>query len=352
MIKSLEIQNIQSHEDTKLDFHPGVNVIIGSSDSGKTTIIRSLRKLVWNRPSGNALHSNWKDAGNSAIKLATNEGAVVWSKDKIDKYELTIPGQKTLEFTAFATTVPQEISNFLNIDEVNLQNQLDAPFLLSETPGVVASYLNKVARLDQIDIGISNINKWITGIKDLLNYKKGQLASEQVKLEKFNYLTDFEADVKTLEGLEKESDNIQAKYDQLSKLLQNIKSLDKRIEEEQQILKAEPLVDEILRLIKERKEVQTKHDKLCKLLNDIDVIQEQLDSYNNILIAEPIVIELLTLYKSRDAIEADRSKLTRLVQDIKQNQLQLTQTQKKYDKLHQEFEDEFPDVCPLCGKLK
>jgi len=54
MIKYLQIQNFQSHKDSLLEFDPGVNVIVGSSDSGKTAVIRALRWLVWNRPSGDA----------------------------------------------------------------------------------------------------------------------------------------------------------------------------------------------------------------------------------------------------------------------------------------------------------
>jgi hypothetical protein len=34
MIKSLKINNFQSHNNTTLDFHPGLNVVIGDSDQG------------------------------------------------------------------------------------------------------------------------------------------------------------------------------------------------------------------------------------------------------------------------------------------------------------------------------
>ena len=152
MIKSIHIQNIQSHEDSYLDFSSGVNIIIGSSDSGKTAIIRALRKLVWNKPSGSAIQSSW--GGSSIIRLETEDGSVVWSKDKTDTYILQLTGKKDLVFKAFGTSVPEEINSVLNFNEINLQNQLDTPFLLSETPGAVATHFNKIARLDKIDIGL------------------------------------------------------------------------------------------------------------------------------------------------------------------------------------------------------
>jgi len=59
MIKTLSIQNYQSHKDSTLEFDPGVNVIVGSTDSGKTAIIRALRWLIWNRPNGDSFRSTW-----------------------------------------------------------------------------------------------------------------------------------------------------------------------------------------------------------------------------------------------------------------------------------------------------
>ena len=59
MIQSLALKNFQSHKDTLIKFDPGVNVIVGSTDSGKSAIIRALRWLVWNRPIGDKMRSNW-----------------------------------------------------------------------------------------------------------------------------------------------------------------------------------------------------------------------------------------------------------------------------------------------------
>ena len=58
MLKSISIKNYQSHKETDLTFNEGVNVITGTSDSGKTAILRSLSWLINNRPSGDAF-KNW-----------------------------------------------------------------------------------------------------------------------------------------------------------------------------------------------------------------------------------------------------------------------------------------------------
>ena len=66
MIKQLNIHNFQSHEDSSLNFTEGVNVIIGASDSGKSAIIRALKFVVYNSPSGSDMRSWW--GGETSVK--------------------------------------------------------------------------------------------------------------------------------------------------------------------------------------------------------------------------------------------------------------------------------------------
>lgn len=51
-IKSIEIENFQSHKYSKLDFSENLNVIVGPSDNGKSAIIRALKWVLFNEPKG------------------------------------------------------------------------------------------------------------------------------------------------------------------------------------------------------------------------------------------------------------------------------------------------------------
>ena len=50
MIKSIHVVGFQSHADSTIEFDPGVNVLIGQSDSGKTAVVRALDWALNNRP--------------------------------------------------------------------------------------------------------------------------------------------------------------------------------------------------------------------------------------------------------------------------------------------------------------
>ena len=127
MIQELSIQNFQSHKNTRLLFDPGVNVIVGTTDSGKTAILRGLRLAINNKPSGQAYCSRWMGKGDtSKVVVTTMEGDVITRQEKPDKlYKLN-----ETEFKAFGTEVPEEIKNVLNLGEVNDQAQMNMPFLI------------------------------------------------------------------------------------------------------------------------------------------------------------------------------------------------------------------------------
>ena len=42
MIKKISIKNIQSYRETELELSKGINAIVGSSNNGKTAILRAL----------------------------------------------------------------------------------------------------------------------------------------------------------------------------------------------------------------------------------------------------------------------------------------------------------------------
>ena len=64
MIKNLLLKNFQSHIDSKIEFDSGFNVICGSSDSGKSALLRALMWVIANRPSGDSI-KNWNTDENS-----------------------------------------------------------------------------------------------------------------------------------------------------------------------------------------------------------------------------------------------------------------------------------------------
>lgn len=159
MIKSLKIKNIQSHKDSEFHFHDGINCIVGSSNNGKSAILRALYWVVYNRPLGtDSLLSHWaiNDKGNQADEMSvTVDNGDVVTRRRFKNENQYIVNDKILNVVK--SDVPDEVRTSLNLSDTNIQKQLDEPFLLSSTSGEVAKYFNSIVRLDIIDKILSNV---------------------------------------------------------------------------------------------------------------------------------------------------------------------------------------------------
>jgi exonuclease SbcC len=349
MIKSVSIQNFQSHARTELNFHEGVNVIVGTTDGGKTAIIRALRWLIWNRPSGDALRSRWGGATN--VQLETEEGVITRSKDKIDKYTLRLKGQEDIEFKAIGTSVPAEIQGVLNISEINLQNQHDATFLLSDTPGAVATHFNKVARLDRIDSATSAINGWIRGLKSDVSHLETDIATEKAKLPQFENLEKFEIEIEALEQMEGKAVTMRSRYSTLEKDIVRITNLEKEIETLTPLLGLEKLVTSVLDDITKRDQLQTQVDELQTVIDDLEELNEKEEAAKELMPLEPLVLSLLDKYKQLRELKKTKSQLQYLLNQVNLVDDDIVTTGNNVTKLETKFHKEMPDICPLCDTI-
>ena len=150
MIEVLKLKNFQSHEKSSLEFCGGVNCIVGSSDSGKTALLRALNWVINNRPTGDSFRSHW--GGDTVVDIMLDEQLIRRERTKkTNLYLIDSAYDPKEEFKAFGTDVPEEVTKVLNFSSLNFQNQMDAPFLLSSGAGEVVRYLNQVVDLDVID---------------------------------------------------------------------------------------------------------------------------------------------------------------------------------------------------------
>jgi DNA repair protein SbcC/Rad50 len=345
MIKKLDIQNFQSHKDSTLEFHSGVNVIIGNSDSGKTAVIRAIKLLATNRPSGDAFRSHW--GGDMNILLETDTDTVLRSKGKENLYQLN-----ETRFNAFGTDVPEEIRKALNLNEINLQQQLDQPFLLTSSPGEVAQHFNKVAHLDQIDDSLRKVQSWLREIEGNLKFQRAQKEQAEGDLKRYDHLEKLEAEVEVLEDME--SDLIQKVQGQhrLESIISSLEDVTQELAEKSEILKIEKPVEDILLLYKVK---QDKHDSqrlFQELIEEYKKLQFQIEEQESMLETEPFIKAILVNYDLKRNKGDLRQAIQELITTITLAENSVKTKENNLKSLEKQFTDNFPDSCPLCDTLK
>lgn len=297
MIKSTRIKNYQSHKDSKLEFAKGVNVIIGSSDSGKSTIVRAMNWDFHNKPSGDSFRSDW--GGDTEVNIEFDNGNV--SRKKTDKENLYILNKE--EYKSFKTDVPEEIKKIMNMDDINIHFQMDPSFLLSSTSGEVSRYLNQISNLDIIDISLANIAKMRTKTKSHLNNKEDLLKEYMEEIEQYQ----------EIDSLNQELLRIEEKSDSFSIVDREIKNIKKIVD----------AYEEISRELDEFEDVSISESALFLMENDINKFSE-----------------LSNKIKGLEKIISSFMEFNSLLQKC---HIQI-------ENMEKEYKSSMPNICPLCNQ--
>jgi len=167
-LSSLELFSFQSHEHSTIDFDPYFNCIVGKSRAGKSSIVRAL---------GFLLYDIWDDAyirhgaAYASVKATLSTGHKVERQKgpDINKIIVTDPDGKVRIFEKFGIHSPPEVKAILQVFPVtieegyeinlNLSDQDDPSFLLSETAPMKTKYLNRLTGAHILDTALRSLNK-------------------------------------------------------------------------------------------------------------------------------------------------------------------------------------------------
>jgi exonuclease SbcC len=348
MIKKIEIKNFLSHKKTNIEFSPGVNIIVGGTDSGKSAIVHALKWIINNRPSGDSFRSNW--GGDTSVKIVTEDFSLVRTKtDKENIYSLE-GGPEDVLFKAFKTTVPEEVQKALNMNEINIKSQDDSHFLLSKTSGEVVQHFNNIAHLNKIDSGRLCIQRQMGILKANIHAGTVSLSGYREDLKQYLNLDIVEGLINTLDRLEKQHRKKVSQVQIMTQIILDVRAVDKKIEAESKLISAEFLVNKILAYSQEIAYIGSKNALLKKLHSDIVDIQKETKQLEASVKAESLVSSLININLDLDTQSRFLDQLQVLINYIERIIKEEKKLKKDLLRLEKEFHKNIGEVCPLCGE--
>lgn len=345
MISQLTIKNFQSHKNTELAFRSGVNCVIGPSDSGKSAILRALLWVATNRPSGESFRSNW--GGDTRVEVRTSD------RNSIVRIRGKGSNQYILDeciLSGIGTDVPAEVVKVLNLSSVNIQHQLDAPFLLSETTGEVARQLNAIANLDIIDAATTNIAREVRRHTD--DEKTHSLELFRITEEMKPY-TDLPEQEELLAEIENNNEVLiqkKASQDRMQEFWTKIWEKEIILSEIGDVAGMEKLKDEVEHLNEALERKREIHDKVSDWIDDIDARERELEDLAGRAEAEKPFQELQLIITARDDACIRFQRCKRLNESIRSETLRVKVAKKETEENETEFRRLMPSRCPLCGQ--
>ncbi|MFJ8521444.1 AAA family ATPase [Bacillus cereus] len=166
-INEIFVEGFQSHTNSHFNLGTGLNVITGPSDSGKTSIIRAVRWVAFNEPQGEAFVN--ESVGHATVAIHLDNGIIISKHRRKGKTSYRIQSDPGDEGSVFEKSeVPEEVKQLLGITKqtfgdfvtaLNFAFQLEAPFLISETPSSGAKVLGKLAGTEAVDLAVKSVSK-------------------------------------------------------------------------------------------------------------------------------------------------------------------------------------------------
>lgn len=243
-ITKIELENFQSHKNSVFNLDRGLNVILGNSDSGKTAILRAIRWVLYNEPSGDQFIRQGETFASATLHFNTGSTVKRFRSSSKNTYYLKKSNGEEFTFDGFGISVPKEIIDEIGIskikldngtdDSINIAQQLDGPFLLNEKTSLRSSAIGRLVGVNYIDDAHRKAikdNKQILASIKSHNENKENLYKE---IQKYNYLTEKENLLNKL----KEKRNIISEKEIMLNNLTNISKNLVSVEEEINIISA------------------------------------------------------------------------------------------------------------------
>lgn len=378
MITRLKVNNFQSHADTLFEFSPGINVITGESDVGKSGALRAFEWVARSRPSGDSFRRH--DTKKTSVELDDVKKVRTASKHYYD-----VDGEK---YKSLRTNVPEQVTEKLNLTDVNFQGQHDAYFLIGDSPGQVAKALNKVADLSLIDVSLKEgkrrlkeaktnlVNltevetsfrerakdtEWaLSAQKDLKAIDEATLTVETIS----KAIDNLNSKIQAFKALEEAANNIPPVKGPLKAIEQAIRGLDKkpitvlqgkitRVEE----LQSENLPDvskDLGLVVDQIADIETAEEKIRGLKSKLDLcvsLQEE-ETFD----PGPAFKEIDKMIDLENALlkqTVANTKLNLQVSKYLAEEVIFNEASRRYDELHEKFNTALIEAgtCPLCGEI-
>lgn len=273
-IEEVIIENFQSHKYTTITLSDGLNVIIGASDHGKSAIIRAIKWVLYNEPRGSDYIR--QGAKYAKVTLKMSNGYIITRERSASKnrYILKDKEGNASIFEGFGSEVPYEVVKAHGIPKVildtdkktclNIGEQLEGPFLISESGALRAKAIGRMIGLHILDKSIKDSATDLrreNQTKDRLNT---ELEDIDTKLLEFKDLNKLKEKLDESENIIQKLENSTSRIEKLeNKRLQLEDIKDRELKTNEILLKLNRIMDGEMIL----KTIELDIEKLNRLLN-------------------------------------------------------------------------------------
>lgn len=305
-IKKVILVNFQSHENSVIEFDSQLNVIVGPSDSGKTAILRGIKWALYNEPSGDYFIKEGESHCSVTIIFSDLTKIKRYRSKSKNSYHLYDSNNNEKKFEGFGTTVPEEIIDITGIKKIlldndhsstiNLSDQLEGSFLLSERGSTRAGSIGRLVGVNVIDDSLKDTLRDIRNLSGQKRHIDNNILELEEELAGYEYLEELRIKINSLDIIRNKisaKEEAKAKYNtifnKLSDILKNKIQVENYIKKLKDIDALNDIIRKISLNVSKYKYLNDKKYKLSNLSRDIDSDTRLINSLKNTNLVEGIL---------------------------------------------------------------
>lgn len=350
-ISTIIIKNFQSHRHTVLNLDEHVNVILGSSDVGKTAILRALGWVFFNEPQGTAFIRAGETS--TSVELIYSDGYSVKRirNKKFNGYHINHPDfDEPKKLSGFGSSVPEEIQEITGVRKfeiadkiespITYQTQLEGAFLLSESSIKKAKAIGAISNVNIIDRAIQIANSNIKDFRKNINTSEEALKNSEEQIKEYDNLDERKQNLEKVKDLYSELIQKNKMNENLSVLNQRLDNNIERIKTEENTIKSLSFVDETYKTYYKLNSLLIKgadyYNKFMNLRNNEALYESNMKIINNTNFLEDAnpkfenVVSLIRRFNTLTNINKD---LERVEESQKRNE-EIISGSKNLDKIY------------------
>lgn len=353
MFRSITLTDYQSHQSTHLAFGP-FTVIVGSSSSGKSAVVRALR-LAAENARGVSYVRQGAQRCRVALELSGSEDAlntstvVTVERGKgVSAYTLAVAGahESPVLFTKCAGNVPDAVADALGLGDSSLwiAGQFDSPYLLNETGSEVARVLGKLTNVNMIYAAVREANRRAGEAKKIFTMKSADLDKAKTALQQYRTLPERMTAGRVAEEALSRSEALSSRFSELAERTVGVRDARGRADQARSSLRVVPDVSRLIKL-------HTGRTRLAGRLAELSEVRDR-------RVGAAVGLRDIPDTRSFDSLISQRSKLREEIGLVTQASaaksrlnVSLVDARKRADETRKAFMDALSRAgnCPLCG---
>jgi len=311
-IKKIILENFQSHEYTELDLTPGLNMIVGPSDSGKTAIIRAIRWVLYNEPRGTEFMRQGATFCRVTLVMSNAYTIIRERSSSYNRYLLVDASGNRQVFEGFGNDIPVEVLKAHGIRKVvldennavsiNMGQQLEGPFMLMENGATRAKALGRLVGVHIIDRAMQGTITDITRLSQQIKQWDQDIANLDDAIKQYEYLPQLEKIIDESDLCITKAETLSTRLDKVIAIKQRLDITKNELEQQQYILNrlsqlnmVENLLHNIESMITHISSLTNIQQRLISTVCEIDYNNALLDKMADLNVAEDVVNKAIKL---------------------------------------------------------